>query len=398
MLHKKRVFFGVSLLASLLLQACTSSRDPFYNLPDRPEELCSVHVPTTQITDAAFRPETKNYVVQKGDTLWDISNRFLKQPWLWKQIWHSNPQIKNPNLIYPGDVLSIVNINGQPRITITEANPTYHGSATSRYAKNGLRVYKYRPQASVENLEDEPVSITGRALAPFLMQTEIFKAEEVENLPFIISNKADLLSLTNQEIVYSQSVPEGTDEFDIYRVAERFIDPLWDVKTHQGPRYQDPGAVAYEMQFVGKATLAGQDSATGLYELKVGRLAQPLQENDVLIPVKSTDTMPVVFFPQEPAANCSQGYMLRNTNHQTQAIKQFDTVVTSFGAEDRARIGDIWKIVRKNPPRVINGNVVEMPSTDLGYLMIMKVYDQFSLGLVIESKDIIYDNDALVRP
>ncbi|MEJ2298597.1 MAG: LysM peptidoglycan-binding domain-containing protein, partial [Woeseiaceae bacterium] len=71
------------------------------------------------------------YVVQVGDTLWDIAGTFLKDPWFWPEIWYVNPDIVNPHLIYPGDVLGLVYIDGQPRITNVRAS-TYRLSPQAR--------------------------------------------------------------------------------------------------------------------------------------------------------------------------------------------------------------------------------------------------------------------------
>ena len=73
------------------------------------------------VSDVLRTDHPTEYVVVKGDTLWDISARFLDKPWLWPQIWKKNPQIKNPDLIYPGDVVRLVYIGGKPYLTVNEA-------------------------------------------------------------------------------------------------------------------------------------------------------------------------------------------------------------------------------------------------------------------------------------
>jgi len=68
------------------------------------------------------------YTVKTGDTLWDISKVFLRDPWYWPEIWYVNPQVENPHLIYPGDVLKLVYIDGQPRVTVGDrGGPTESG-------------------------------------------------------------------------------------------------------------------------------------------------------------------------------------------------------------------------------------------------------------------------------
>src|SRR5687768_10957329 len=79
---------------------------------------------TRTIATGSNIPLTENapdeYVVKPGDTLWDISSVYLRDPWYWPEIWYVNPQVENPHLIYPGDVLKLVYIDGQPRLTIAE--------------------------------------------------------------------------------------------------------------------------------------------------------------------------------------------------------------------------------------------------------------------------------------
>ena len=71
------------------------------------------------------------YVVKTGDTLWDISKVFLRDPWYWPEIWYVNPQVENPHLIYPGDVLKLVYIDGQPRVTVGDRGGAPRAAAAS---------------------------------------------------------------------------------------------------------------------------------------------------------------------------------------------------------------------------------------------------------------------------
>ena len=76
------------------------------------------------LSDVLRADHPEQYVVVKGDTLWDISARFLEKPWLWPQIWKKNPQVQNPDLIYPGDSIRLTYVDGKPYLTVNEAPNT----------------------------------------------------------------------------------------------------------------------------------------------------------------------------------------------------------------------------------------------------------------------------------
>src|SRR6476619_2531507 len=113
------------------------------------------------------------YVVQKGDTLWDISARFLNQPWLWPEIWHANPQIQNPHLIYPGDKLSLEYVEGRPQIV------------SNRRPGNG----KLSPHARSESLDSAVTSVPLSEVEPFLKHMRMLGEDEARHLPYVIATE-----------------------------------------------------------------------------------------------------------------------------------------------------------------------------------------------------------------
>ena len=89
----------------------------------------------------------RKYTVKKGDTLWDISSLFLRDPWFWPEIWQQNPQVGNPHLIYPGDILTLVYVDGAPQIRVNGSRGIVMGS------KNGLPVKKLSPYIRTTGLK-----------------------------------------------------------------------------------------------------------------------------------------------------------------------------------------------------------------------------------------------------
>src|SRR5210317_909251 len=114
--------------------------------------------------DVALNPNHPDrYVVVKGDTLWDISSLFLRDPWFWPEIWYVNPQIDNPHLIYPGDILTLVYVDGKPQLRMSRGYPTVDMS----------------PQIRVESLENAIPTIPLDIIRPFLTRVIVADAEEL---------------------------------------------------------------------------------------------------------------------------------------------------------------------------------------------------------------------------
>ena len=117
-------------------------------------------------------PET--YTVQEGDTLWDLSTKFLSEPWRWREIWQSNPQIDNPDLIYPGDVLTLIFPGGEPSLVVTRAG--------------GRPTVKLSPSVREIPLDELAVpTIPIDAVQQFLLRPRVVAEEELEASPYIVS-------------------------------------------------------------------------------------------------------------------------------------------------------------------------------------------------------------------
>jgi len=306
------------------------------------------------------------YVVQVGDTLWDIAGKFLKDPWYWPEIWYVNPDIANPHLIYPGDVLGLVYIDGQPRIT------NLRGS-----------VYRMSPQARVTPLAESINSIPYEAVAAFLSSGKIVEKDEADRLPYLLETRGDHLMAAAGNEIYVRGLADNRlgSRFNVVHIGDPLRDP------------DDNRLIGYQGILVADGTLRrGGDPATVL-------LTDTTQEaiaGDRLIP--EVVDLPLNFFPRAPSS-VIEGRILAVVGGVTQ-IGQYQVVVMNRGTNNGLAVGDVLAVFQTG--EVVRdrfeGGKVKLPDEEAGTVMVFKTYDRISYGLVMEATQALHVLDTIRNP
>jgi hypothetical protein len=306
------------------------------------------------------------YVVQIGDTLWDISAMFLKDPWFWPEIWYVNPEIENPHLIYPGDVIGLVNVDGQTRISNIRAS-----------------TYRMSPQSRVTPLAQAITSIPYEDVAAFLSSGVILEKSQTAGLPYILETRGEHLiaSAGNEVYVRGISTAEAGQRYSVIHVGDPLIDP------------DDNRLVGYHGYLVGEGRLRrGGDPAT----VALISTDREVRIGDRMIP-ESVD-MPLNFYPRTPSRDID-GRIIAVVGGVTQ-IGQYQVVVMNRGSNEGLSLGDVLTVFQAG--RVVKdrvaGGKVKLPDEMAGTVMIFKTYDRISYGLVMEATQAIHIHDAVRNP
>jgi hypothetical protein len=307
------------------------------------------------------------YVVQVGDTLWDIAGQFLNDPWYWPEIWYVNPEIVNPHLIYPGDTLALIYIDGQPRVTVASAG-----------------TFRMSPQARVTPLSESVQSIPYEAVAAFLTSGVILQKDQAEALPYLLETRGDHLVAAAGNEIYVRglngSEPVGT-RFNVVHVGDPLVDP------------DDNRLIGYQGIWVGEGTMRrGGDPAT----VALTDTTQEAIFGDRLIP--ETVDVPLNFFPRAPST-VIDGRIISVVNGVTQ-IGQYQVVVLNRGARDGLSVGDVLSVFQAGQTvrDRIQGGTVTLPDEAAGTVMVFKVYDDIGYALVMEATQAIHILDAARNP
>ncbi|HFD11282.1 MAG TPA: LysM peptidoglycan-binding domain-containing protein [Crenotrichaceae bacterium] len=322
------------------------------------------------------------YIVKKGDTLWDIAETFLRDPWRWKDIWEGNSQIENPDLIYPGDVIYLSEKDGHPVLSMR--NPGENGTSLSGSGEDGSLV-KITPSIRQGDLSSPIPTIPISVIRPFLSKPSVVTNDTLDSAPYIVSFQDGHLLGGSDSIVYVRNLDDVTADFDIVRKGNPY-------------RHHQTGKIlGYEALYVGKAQfLRDGDPAT----FKLVTSERDARIGDRLI----HSGMEKGLFEIQPHVPESDihGTIIRVVDGVSQ-IGQHAVVVIDMGSKEGVESGHVLSIFQSSDTvrdRVINdaGEWVKLPQEEAGLLMIFRSFDHVSFGLVMDATRALHLSDTVRTP
>jgi len=302
------------------------------------------------------------YTVVKGDTLWDISAHFLQSPWKWPEVWSYNPQIENPHLIYPGDVVYLeYDAQGRPVLRVSRGQATV----------------KMSPQVHATRVDTPIASIPLNAIEQFLGEPRVLSRREIDNAGYVIAGKDARLMSGSGDRIYARGLIPGEDPNSTYAVLRI------------GKPYRNPGAkpsdiLGYEALHVADARVEDfGDPST----LRVKDSTRETLMGDLLIPKKASG-LDQAFIPKPPETPV-EGQIVAVIDGVSR-VGQFQTVVLNQGEQDGLETGHVLAVFRAG--KVIRdynakkrGEEVTLPDQRAGIVLVYRTFDRVSYALVMEA-------------
>ncbi|EKE68054.1 LysM peptidoglycan-binding domain-containing protein [Gallaecimonas xiamenensis] len=337
-------------------------------------------------------PET--YVVKKGDTLWDISAKFLQNPWLWPKLWQSNEQVDNPHLIYPGDKLSLVIIDGVPQLV---RKPLVKLSPTVRVVDKG----------------DAIPTLPTNHIRAFLTHQQIVDDELLKGAPRITGGSDLTKRMTQHMDIYARGdkIEDGR-LYGVYRKGNRYLDP----KSGEELGIEAVLVSVVKAMDVQQAQIGqGEDAKSlDLASLKVVQTEREITQGDYLLPLDDHN-LPVFFQPHAPGALVEARII--DSYRKTRALGKYDVVILDKGARDGLEPGLVLEARREGATVILKDDAqykedasvfdrwfsseeatVVQPSEGIGQMMVFRTFDKLSLALILKAEKPIREMDMATNP
>ncbi len=385
---KSRNIVTFFLLSGLLaiISSCSSSETRPVAAPALDEEGTAYQeektaAPAKEIRVKARHP--RQYTVKKGDTLWGISSLFLQDPWFWPEIWQKNRQVQNPHLIFPGDVLTLVYVDGQPQMLVNEAQ---HKEVVQASEEGGLPVRKLSPSIRTSELEASIPSIPGDAIRQFLTKPRVVTQEELDAAPYIVGSEDNHLILGDGDRVYVRGeIDKERVRFSVFRPGKELRDPQTnDLLGFEAIHTGELRVTAYDDPASGDLTFTEREVLIG----------------DRLLPEDRSKTENL-YFPHIPDREVNAQIM--ELNEALTGVAQLQVVVINKGERDGMEVGHLLATftngdtVRDRHNRR-SSKPVKLPNERSGLVMIFKTFDRVSYAITLESRRVIHNFDYLHTP
>ena len=393
--NNKRLIKGSILFSGLLLlAACAEPPPPYavvYEEPPPPEEITVEAQPKPEPVPAetiVYEPEfPETYIVQEGDTLWDIATVFLRDPWFWPEIWFKNPQVENPHLIYPGDTLAIIYVGGERRVQVlTRGEVAGEETVVSRTAE-GLQVVKINPRIRSRAIDATIPSIQIDRIRHLIERPMIIDQETLEKSAYVVSSLDDHLinSINDKLYVRKLDTSTGTGRYQIYRPSRAIYDPV----TNE--------LLGYEALYVGESKLLLRGDPASV---RVTNSEREILRDDRVMPMDNTN-FERDFYPTPPDSEVNgQIVALLDAISQTGL---YQTVAINLGQRDGVESGNVLRIRRTGdiiPDRAEPDPRfrLKLPDEQVGMAMIIRSFEKMSYALIMEADFPIKVNDTVETP
>ncbi|MDA3912907.1 LysM peptidoglycan-binding domain-containing protein [Oleiagrimonas sp.] len=342
----------------------------------------------------ADHPDT--YVVKKGDTLWDISAHFLRKPWLWPEIWQANPQVRNPHLIYPGDVLNM-SYDGQ-HVTILKPRIREQGHPISAIPLHQLQMY-------LRDLRVVKSGVLGKA--PYVVG---FEENQLRGIPgqfiYVRGLKAkpgDRVAIVRPSHIYRQYSDAPTRIGDTLDSNVAMVDGPWSEDMRHNGHSGFGKIIGTEVRVIGNAkVLRGGDPATLLLDSST----REIRTGDRILPVND-HPYDASYFPHAPKSMPQHARVVAFADDLYAAGRR-EVVALSIGRADGVNNGQTYSIyepgktihddVASSSMRRSFGEHVKLPSEYVGHVMVFRTFDHVSYGLIMDDIRPVRMGDKLKLP
>ena len=333
------------------------------------------------------------HTVVKGDTLWGISGKFLKQPWRWPEVWRLNrEQIKNPHWIYPGQIIVLDrNAPGGPRLSVLQSG------------QGGERpTVVLTPQIRAEGREAAAIpTLLPGDIEPFMVRNLVVGAETLADAPQIVKSVGDRVAFTTGEAIYVVGIkPEMGKVFQMYRKGRELRDPAIAPRPWYKWRHNevDPQIIGYEATYLGDAKMQREGEVA---RLEIANAKQEAQVGDYLLPAPPSVTQSYVpHAPSQPV----EAQVMTLPNGISEAGKT-NVVTLNRGTAHGLEIGHVlaaYKPIetfanpRYNEPflnfvpgwpkqKGAEEKTLNIPEERIGLVFVFRVFENISYGMVMNT-------------